>query len=225
MVNNNRLRVCKNMFLRTLGIGEKTLYQWVKDCHAVSGIPVEKECNRCVDITLSKRIENILAGFPKMESHFCRSSSCKMYLEPTFDSKAEVYTEYSPHSTARQKSTRNMYLEPTFDSKAKVYTEYVADSERQNIPHASQTLFKTVFEKMNFGLYWPKKGLCDLCCTYKAVVLCPRLNTSALYYKTKLLCYNFTVKDLESKDDCCYFWTESEGLIRVMCCGSFGKAC
>lgn len=45
----------------------------------------------------------------------------------------------------------------------------------------------------------------------QAVLLTPKLNASALYYKTKLACHNFTVYDLETKDVCCYFWHEGEG--------------
>lgn len=45
----------------------------------------------------------------------------------------------------------------------------------------------------------------------QSVLLCPRLNASAVYYKTKLTCHNFTIMDLNSKEVQCYFWNESQG--------------
>ncbi|CAG2225419.1 unnamed protein product [Mytilus edulis] len=45
----------------------------------------------------------------------------------------------------------------------------------------------------------------------QAVLLCPLLKASALYYKTKLGCHNFTVHEMDSTHVTCYFWTESEG--------------
>ena len=45
----------------------------------------------------------------------------------------------------------------------------------------------------------------------QSVLLCPRLNASALYYKTKLCVHNFTVYDLLGKHCVCYVWNECEG--------------
>ena len=45
----------------------------------------------------------------------------------------------------------------------------------------------------------------------QSVLLCPRLNASALHYKTKLCVHNFTVYDLVSKHCVCYVWNECEG--------------
>ena len=45
----------------------------------------------------------------------------------------------------------------------------------------------------------------------QAVLLSPKLQASALYYRTKLACHNFTMYDLVKKTTLCYFWHESEG--------------
>jgi len=45
----------------------------------------------------------------------------------------------------------------------------------------------------------------------EAVLLAPKLNASALYYKTKLASHNFTIYDLATNDVAVYFWNESEG--------------
>ena len=45
----------------------------------------------------------------------------------------------------------------------------------------------------------------------QAVLLTPAILASAVYYKTKLCYHNFTARDMNSKNVCCYFWHESEG--------------
>lgn len=54
----------------------------------------------------------------------------------------------------------------------------------------------------------------------EAVLLAPRLNASAIYYKTKLACHNFTIYDLATKDVAVYFWHEAEG---DLCASSFAS--
>ena len=42
-------------------------------------------------------------------------------------------------------------------------------------------------------------------------MIAPRLQASALYYKTKLSCHNFTMYNLKSGEVVCYFWYEEQG--------------
>ncbi|CAH0713547.1 unnamed protein product, partial [Brenthis ino] len=44
-----------------------------------------------------------------------------------------------------------------------------------------------------------------------SVLLAPKLLASALYYKLKLQCHNFTVYNVLSKDVKIYFWHEADG--------------
>ena len=45
----------------------------------------------------------------------------------------------------------------------------------------------------------------------QAILLCPLLKASALYYRTKLAYHNYTIFDLATKEVICYFWYEAEG--------------
>jgi hypothetical protein len=45
----------------------------------------------------------------------------------------------------------------------------------------------------------------------QSLLLCPKLNASCIYYKTKLSCHNYTIFDLKSRDVVCYFWHECDG--------------
>lgn len=45
----------------------------------------------------------------------------------------------------------------------------------------------------------------------QSLLVCPKLNASALYYKMKLSCHNYTVYDLVTHAALCYFWHECDG--------------
>ena len=45
----------------------------------------------------------------------------------------------------------------------------------------------------------------------QAVLICPKTQASAMYYKTKLQVHNFTCFNLGNKDGHCYTWEEHEG--------------
>jgi len=50
----------------------------------------------------------------------------------------------------------------------------------------------------------------------QSVLLAPRQQASALYYKTKLCIHNFTFFDLNTKDGVHYVWHEGEGGLSAM---------
>lgn len=217
--------VCKKMFLATLGIGEKTVQNWVlgTKCDNMTDKPAEglpKSEDAC-----AKRVADFLSSLPKLESHYCRASSRKLYLEPVWDSYRHVYRMY------QQKC------------------------QEENKACASWTTFIKVFRKMNLEIWTPKKDQCNTCSAHKngsvtddiynlhlqdketareekekdksesqiddkflaycvdlqAVLLAPRLNVTANYYKTKLKVHNLTYYNLNNKDVTCFVWHEGEG--------------
>lgn len=42
----------------------------------------------------------------------------------------------------------------------------------------------------------------------ESVKVCPNLNTSAIFFKTKLCCHNFTIYNLKTHSATCYWFTE-----------------
>lgn len=83
-------------------------------------------------------LKEILLPLPNMESHYCPASSRKLYLEPNWSSKAQLFQFYS-------------------ENRCNVYNHK---------PLSSCTFHKT-FEDLNLSLYRPKKGQCDVCRAYK----------------------------------------------------------
>ncbi|KAK6191297.1 hypothetical protein SNE40_003024 [Patella caerulea] len=225
---NERVSVCRNMFLATLGVNDKTVYEWLKgNSHA--GIPkTAAVTKRRVSVSNTEKVNyarHFLNELPKLPSHYCRSSSKKNYLEPVFTSASELY---------------------------KVY---VKDCKHNDKPFLRRKAFTSVFNDLNLGIHRPKKDRCDICCGYEtnniseadynlhmsrknearaekaadklrseiedhvkvvtldlqSLLLCPLLTASSMYYKTKLGCHNYTIFDLASKDVVNYFWHEGIG--------------
>lgn len=226
-VNEEKKHVCKKMFTNTLCIGEKALRLWVLEGKSLSGaaaVPLEKPSSN-QESTSAKNVENFLNSLPKVESHYCRSSSSKLYLEPTWCSFRDMHRHYTEKCRIENKQS------------------------------ASWKTFLNVVRKMNLDIYTPKKDQCNECNMYKigsldedafqkhikkkndsrsekekdkesaanvpeiqsytvdlqAVLLSPRLNAAANYYKTKLKVHNLTYYNLCTKDVVCYVWHEASG--------------
>nr|CAI5847837.1 unnamed protein product [Callosobruchus analis] len=134
--DNKRLSVCKLMFLNTLGIGEWSAREWALKGQHKSSLHVKK-CNVPLKPKGNEHLESFLNELPKIPSHYCRSQSSKLYLEPIFKSQKEVF---------------DVYVENCSESKIKPL---------------SLIQFKKFFIKMNIGLFQPKKDQCDLCCMHE----------------------------------------------------------
>lgn len=73
-----------------------------------------------------------------MESHYCRSSTQKLYLEPIWQTMQELYRFYV-----------NDYC------------------KEQNVKAYSRTVFNERFNEMNLSLFHPIKDQCEICVGYK----------------------------------------------------------
>lgn len=234
-LKETKLRVCKNMFLNTLSIGESAAISWKKKNnqdedqlpHLTGDLLGEAETGRRFSrlAIFEERKRNLCLFFeslPKMESHYCRARTTKLYLEPLWTSKSQVYRLY----------TNSWCLE-------------------KNIEPLSLTLFLTTFDDMNLSIFAPKKDECSICVAQKvgnfdeaeyqlhqkkkveardekeqdkkneedkvytmdlqSVLLCPKSTVSLLYYKMKLVVHNFTIFNVKTKDGYCFIWNETEG--------------
>lgn len=231
--DGNTYKVCKRMFLSTFSLGEWCVRNWVMKSH--SGMHSSKLSTNEKRRKTTNDLKNVEKEFlykffdelPKLPSHYCRSSSNKLYLEPIFgNSISSLYEEYRKRCTHDE----NYQLEPL-----------------------SRHSFDKVGKELNVGFSLPKKDMCDTCISYgtknlseeeynihilrknearsekekdkskgekgecvvltqdlQAVKVCPILNASALYYKTKLCCHNFTVFDLNTRNAKCYWFDETQ---------------
>lgn len=226
MRNGEKIRVCKKMFLSTLGIGERTVIEWKNFSSKSENLEINQDTpdkNMIGTKGLSNRtnlLKEFLRDLPKIESHYCRAQSSKLYLEPNWDSKSALYRFYRLWSNS-------LNAEPL-----------------------SQKVFDTVFADMNLSIFKPKKDECDQCVAFRnknmckedyalheirknearealkqdtessnkvycmdmqAVLMSPKSNVSALYFKMKLMVHNFTIYDIKTNNGYCFIWHEGAG--------------
>ena len=134
------------MFLSTLGLGEWSVLSWVKRASSgmhLMGNPAERRSMRMevkvpTEPTLSRKtLRQFLQSLPKMESHYFRSSTTKLYLEPIWYSMAQLHNSYKTNCIAAGL-----------------------------VPCCIKT-FRYEFNELNMSLFSPKKDQCDVCCSYK----------------------------------------------------------
>ncbi|GFO42950.1 hypothetical protein PoB_006945500, partial [Plakobranchus ocellatus] len=218
----SKLRVCKSFFLSTTG-----LCNWWLHNALTEEIEQTKEAtrNRVEPQEGSKRLQQWLTDLPKLPSHYSRQSSKKLYLEPTFQSYLELYRRYvvDMEELGQKAMSRFKFMEefhamglslfhPRKDRcdicvgfEEKSVEEVVYNAHRVKADRAQK-------EKADDKLKVAKNGQVKLLTMdLQSVLLCPRTNASALYYKTKLCIHNFTIYDLITKDCVCYVWNETDG--------------
>lgn len=222
-LNGEKRQVCRVMFLNTLGIGDFQMRDWVKNKKFCRNTSV---CRKSLEQDKQIVIE-YLNALPKIPSHYCRKSSSKLYLEPPFSSKSDIFRAYKSYCSTKE------------------------------VQPMSRKPFNKIVDEMNIGIFMPRKDRCDTCCSFEAgnlskedydchikkkdnaqqekikdkeigifgeahvitmdlqsVKVAPLLNASALYYKTKLMVHNFTVYDLATCEVECFIWDETEaGLV------------
>lgn len=84
---DSEISVCKKLFLNTLGVSDTTVSTALRKVTPTGTLEQEKRGGRPQhlknkDNTLRAAIKAHLNRFPRMESHYCRSSSSKEYLHP-----------------------------------------------------------------------------------------------------------------------------------------------
>lgn len=227
--NNEKLPVCRQMFLNTLGIGSFTVQSWVKNSSC--GMIAEKEI-----LNKNRRDKNyrvyafngaqqhlikFLQELPKQPSHYVR------------------------------KDTNKLYLEQHFVSFKQLFDAYINNCKEENQVALGRQTFTKHFKEQNLSLFTPKKDQCDMCIEHEhgnideetwnqhitnknqirlekqndieranrgeiilltmdlqAVKVSPYLNATAIYFKTKLCSHNFTVYNITTRQTTCYWFTE-----------------
>jgi len=220
--------VCKAMFLSTLDVGERMVRDWVLNKSLSPSKPRVVAAEQSQVPECAGNVAKFLNNLPKVESHYCRASSRKLYLEPTWNSYRHVHREF---------------------------LEYC---KRENKRPCSWRLFLQQFKSMNLDIYAPRKDQCNTCigfkkgnvsqadydshkrrkdlarmekeqdkakvtstdndnsdCVYtvdlQAVLLSPYSQATAMYYKQKLKVHNHTFFNLKNKEVSCFLWHEGNG--------------
>lgn len=237
-VKDELRRVCKTMFLHTLGVVDSWVETSLIKCAKGSCSPdkrgrqVHNRPKRWQQSVIDGVKEHILT-FPKVHSHYCREDSNREYLE-TGLSIAKMF---------------------------RAYTMWVKSEKPNEKRIANLRLYRKIFNtKFNLGFFLPRKDQCELCNRWKKasdnqerlqivreygahlrnkkavnklknddkisaatdstkcvaafdlqkVLTCPRSETSLFFYRNKLSIFNFTVFDLCLREGHCFIWNETE---------------
>ncbi|XP_045485486.1 uncharacterized protein LOC110999393 isoform X1 [Pieris rapae] len=220
-----RIQVCMQTFLKTLGLKESTVRCWLNNSeHGIaktSNDVSERGVIRKDDIAFLKQFFALL---PKMPSHYCRANTSKLYLEPIIEDKTMLYKLYAAECEKAEKSALSRW---TFD---RIFDElnlslfvvkkdqcdtccshkvgnitddryYIAHIQAKEMARNEKAKDKERAQQFGDVHVFTH----DL----QAVKLCPQLQASALYYKTKLCVHNFTMYNLATKDVYCYWFDET----------------
>uniref|UniRef100_A0A034WBB7 Uncharacterized protein n=1 Tax=Bactrocera dorsalis TaxID=27457 RepID=A0A034WBB7_BACDO len=218
--NNTILRVCRTLFLNTLGISGKTVLKWLKTPFSVSN---SNKHNRgmATQSVQQQELSMFFDSLPATESHYCRATTTKKYLLSEWQSKTKLYDFYK--------------------------NNWCTEHEKQPL---SMTVFNDIFENKKLSLYAPRKDQCDICARYRvgniseedyllhqekkkeareektkdkntaqfvftvdlqAVLMSPKSNVSTFYYRSKLQVHNLVFYNLKNQKAYCFLWHEVEG--------------
>lgn len=232
-INGEKRKVCKTMFLNTLGI-KKGVVDIAMQNRSKENVGSSDGRGKGQSVTLDPAIkENVkkhIMSYPCVPSHYCRAGTARKYL----DSSLNIAT---------------------------MYRMYRQDCEEKNEPCAKISFYRQTFsDNFNLGFHRPKKDQCRLCVAFDSntnpteeettdhnahlkkkdeaqnakkidkeeaaatnkmvscnfdlqqVLLCPRDPTNnALFYKRRLSVYNFTVFNVITKQGDCFIWHEGQG--------------
>lgn len=223
-VEENNYRVCRLMFLNTLGIGRWTVHNWKNSfgTRAPSLLRKNQSTQKQPFSDSRECLLQFLQSLPVMESHYCRASSQKQNILAEWQSLHSLY---------------------------EFYVEDWCKLKHQVVP-LSIASFSKMFRDKKLALFRPKKDECEKCVTYKvgqvsfeehnkhiknkeearaekekdkkqqeyvftadlqAVLMSPKSKVSTLYYKTKLQVHNLCFYNLKNSEAFCFLWNESEG--------------
>ncbi|CAG9765834.1 unnamed protein product [Ceutorhynchus assimilis] len=223
---DKRLQVCRQMFIKTLDLGYKTIQDWVSKGTFGMGSESSRNTNYNKDKYANqyKNLNTFFEQLPKLPAHYCRKDTSKLYLEQSFQTFTDLY---------------------------KAYTDYCTEVDTGQ--PLNRKIFRKAFKEKNLSIFSPKKDQCNTCFSYKynnieeskwkthienknkareekikdkklaeegkcivltmdlqAVKLSPYVPAGKLYFKTKLCCHNFTIYDLATRDVTCYWFSEDQ---------------
>lgn len=235
VIDHEDVRVCKTMFINTLGVQDNWVETSLKKVGPNGLVPDQrgKHHNRPTKIT-ENTIESVRTHinlFPRVASHYTRERTKREYLETNVHSVERMF---------------------------KLYVQWAGENNVEK--PASLATYRNIFNtQFNLGFFLPKKDQCELCNKWKTatpeerrdlvrqygvhltnkrevrklhlrdvsrvsptlcfacfdlqkVLTCPRSEVSLCFYQTKLSLYNFTVYDIRLHEGTCNLWTEVDAL-------------
>lgn len=210
--NNNYQQVCKTFFLNTLDISDKRIYYHFKHLYdsTVGVAKTLKKGRHTKHITpqeTNDKIKNFIKSFPTIDSHYCRSTSSRKYLEQglSISKMFNLYQEKYPDDTTKfcifSKIFNNSFNLSFFKPKKDQCDRCLLYKNcKENISQAEQKIYDT--HKNENRLLKCERDIdrnnmnnstLIICFDMQSVFSLPKGFGSSFYYKRKLNVFNLTV--------------------------------
>lgn len=248
-IDNQQIRVCKTFFKGTLNISDRMIFTTQQKTNENNFLEEDlrgKHGNhKKNNPDLLKDIRDHINSIPRMESHYVRATTSKEYIDGGKTIK-DLYDDFKQIQSQNKKDVGNYmtyykiftkefnisffrpkkdmcdlcmsYENSTADQKRELQEKYDQHHEEKILTRNEKKADRKNITDNN------KVVIYDL----QAVLQCPRGDSSAFYYKSKLNSYNLTVTELSKPDKKgaydnvhSYFWTESDakrGAIEIGTC-------
>lgn len=232
-VGVSRHNVCREFFMATLNITDALLRSSLKKCSSNGFQEKDKRgkhepSNKLPENDLRFIREHILS-FPSVESHYCRASSKKKYLDPslnlsimhrmykascitkkmkpvTFEKYRQVFQGYNlGFFKPKKDQCRRCLVQNSLTEEEKIQREdeYKRHLERKDAAREARDEDKTTAkgnpQVLGFNF--------DL----QAVLNTPKGSAGQIFYLRKLAVYNLTMYNLGNQKVKCYLWDETQG--------------
>lgn len=231
------IKICKTMFLNTLGINSSWTDTALKCTASGKGVSPDKRGhhNTRPMKTPTEALEKVrlhINSFPKMQSHYVREKSKREYFTTGLRSVEQMhslYMEWCKENYFENEVSISIYRK-VFNTEFNIgfflprkdqcelchrwKTAKDSDERREMLTEYSKHLEskKSVqqIKKEDKGAASAKK--CVACFDLQKVLRCPKSEVSMYFYKNTLSLLNFTIFDLRLKEGHCYLWNETEAL-------------
>ncbi|KAL0882683.1 hypothetical protein ABMA27_001109 [Loxostege sticticalis] len=243
-VDDQKIRVCKRFFRATLDISDRPI-KTVIEKMTESGTGILAPDNRgkhgkhkSVDVTIKNAIRQHIQSIPKVESHYCRASTSREYIDGS-KNMTDLHTDYVNECKAKGTPYGNYVMynrifnsefnlsfhNPKKDQCEDCAAFHNAIGEEKERLRESYELHLKEKELTRKEKETDKKDTLEnvIVAVYdlEATLSCPRGDVSNFNYVSKINVYNFTIRDLKSGAVDCYVWHEVEskrGAIEIGSC-------
>lgn len=229
-VEEKFIKVCKTFYLSTLSISQKSVYGVHKKKDILTGVPAndsrgKHKNHRRVSEERKQLVREHITSFPAIESHYCRASSKRIYLESqlSLNKMYDLYKESCKNNSSEpvKKSMYSKIFNEEYNiafhvpkkDRCDVCEEWkILEKENRGSVELKEKYESHIKEKEAMRLERKKDRESQapvLCFDLENIITCPRAEISCFFYHSKLNVYNLTGHFSRNKQVYCSVWNET----------------
>lgn len=238
-VENEKIYICKTMFLDTLHITDRSLRTIFEKIAKKNYILPDwrgsnKEKRTKIPVATLQSVKDHINIVPRVESHYVRHDTKREFFEKTLSITLlyKLYLKWLPeYNPEVQAATYRQYAN-VFNSFTIGFHKPKKDQcdscvsfrnssaeEKEKLAEKHQALIRNTTRGRELKASDKEMALKKenynrvvvACFNYQKVLSVPKAETSVLYYKRKLSVYDFTINDFVHKNTFCYTYHEMIG--------------